>query len=317
MKTKMSPRLKRILFLAAALMLIVVITNPASIFFLPGSTKEFLSEAWYKLFGNVDEIAHTLRINWISVFQVVVIVLFMTLVINLIRFVIEHLKAKTGKVQSVLSMVDSYCVYAAALVGLVWCLSAIGINLSTIFASLGIVALIIGFAAESLIADIITGIFLVFEDEFNVGDIIEYNGFRGQVISIGVRVTSIRDAGGNVKIVNNSDIRDVLNRSKSSSRAVCDVPVSYGANLEEVEGVLKKILTTLPAKYPEIFEKEPVYLGVQALSGSSVDLRVCAEVPEAKLFSATRTMNREIKIGFDKAGVEIPFQQIVVHKAEE
>ena len=317
MKEKVSPRLKRILYVAAALILIVVLTNPASIFFLPGSAKAFLSDAWYKLFGNVDEITNTLRINWVSIFQVVLIVLFMDLAVNLIRFVIEHLKIKSGRTKSVLSMIDSYCVYAAAVVGLVWCLSAIGINLSTIFASLGIVALIIGFAAESLIADIITGIFLVFEDEFNVGDIIEYSGFRGTVVSIGARVTCIKDAGGNVKIVNNSDIRDVLNRSKATSRAVCDVPVSYSAKLEDVEKVLEKILASIPEKYPEIFEKPPVYLGVQALAGSSVNLRVCAEVPEAKLFSATRMMNREIKLGFDKAGVEIPFQQIVVHKAGE
>jgi small conductance mechanosensitive channel len=218
--------------------------------------------------------------------------------------------------QSILSMVDSFLSYASSIVGLVWCLSAIGINLSTIFASIGIVALVIGFAAESLISDIITGIFLVFEDDFNVGDIVELNGFRGTVSSIGVRVTCIRDGGGNLKIINNSDLRDILNRSKASSLAVCDAPVSYNANLEEVEKILEKILAELPEKYPDTFLTTPVYLGVQALSASSVDLRVCAEVSEENLFSATRIMNREIKVGFDKAGVEIPYQQLVVRKAE-
>lgn len=314
---KLSPRLRRIIYLLIALVLIVVITNPAAMFFLPKSAKATLSEVWYGLFGNVDKITDTLRINWISIFQIIVIVLLMILLTNVIRFVMEHLKVKSGKAQSVVSLVDSFISYAAAIVGLIWCLSAIGINLSTIFASLGIVALIVGFAAESLIADIITGIFLVFEDDFNVGDIIEYNGFRGTVDSIGIRVTCLKDGGGNLKIVNNSDIRGVLNRSKASSRAVCDIPVSYNANLEQVEAVLNQILAKLPEQYPDKFPEAPSYLGVQALSASSVDLRVCAEVSEANLYSATRIMNREIKIGFDKAGVEIPFQQVVVHQAED
>lgn len=196
---------------------------------------------------------------------------------------------------------------AAVLVGIVWCLSAIGVNLSTIFASIGIVALIIGFAAESLIADVITGVFLVFEDEFNVGDIVEINGFRGTVTGIGVRVTSIRDAGGNIKIVNNSDIRDVLNCSKTASRAVVDAPIAYSADLEKAEKALGTILAALPQKYPETFATVPKYLGVKALDSSSVNLRVVAEVKEVNVFSASRLLNRVIKLGFDKAGIEIPF----------
>ena len=118
-------------------------------------------------------------------------------------------------------MIDSFIGYAAVLVGIVWCLSAIGVNLSTIFASIGIVALIIGFAAESLTADVITGVLLVFEDEFKVGDIVEINGFRSTVTGIGVRVTSIRDAGGYIKIVNNSDIRDVLTALRCGKPLCC------------------------------------------------------------------------------------------------
>lgn len=313
----LSSRLRRIIYLAAALLLVVVITNPSTLFFLPAATKASLGQVWLNLFGDVSEITNTLRINWISIFQIIVIVLFMMLVDNAVHLVLEKIKPKTGKSQSICSMIDSYCVYAVVLVGLVWCLSVIGINLSTIFASLGIVALIVGFAAESLIADIITGIFLVFEDEFNVGDIIEFSGFRGTVTGIGVRVTTIQDAGGNIKILNNSDIRDVLNRSKAISRAVCDVPVSYAANLEEVETVLGEIIAQIPEKYPDVFLSPVQYLGVQALDTSSVNLRICAEVSEKDVFSAVRMLNREVKIGFDNAGVEIPFQQVVVHTAEK
>ena len=138
----LSSRLRRIIYLAASLILVVVITNPSTLFFLPASAKQSLGQVWTSLFGNVNEITNTLHVNWISIFQIVVIVLFMMLVDNAVHLVLEKIKPKTGKSQSICSMIDSYCVYAVVLVGLVWCLSAIGINLSTIFASLGIVALI-------------------------------------------------------------------------------------------------------------------------------------------------------------------------------
>ncbi len=108
----------------------------------------------------------------------------------------------------------------------------------------------------------------------------------------------------------------MLNRSKAASKAVCDAPVAYSENLENAEKVLNAILDKIPEKYPEKFSKRPEYIGVQALDSSSVNLRVVAEVAEKDVFSAARVLNREIKIGFDAAGVEIPFQQVVVHQAK-
>jgi len=310
---KMS-RAKKIVVFAAALVLFLILTNPAILWFLPEGAKSTLSQAWSGLFGDVDAVSKAVTVNWVSLFKIVAIILLVAFLTNVVKLILEHVKPKTGKGQSIVSMVNSFIVYAAVLVGIVWCLSAIGINLSTIFASIGILALIIGFAAESLIADIITGVFLVFEDEFNVGDIIEFNGFRGTVTSIGVRVTCIRDAGGNIKIVNNSDIRNVLNRSKTPSRAICDAPIPYSLDIEKAEEILDAILEAIPGKYPEMFQTKPKYIGVQELAGSSVNLRVAAEVAESDIFAAARVLNREIKIGFDKAGVEIPFQQVVVHQ---
>ena len=314
---KKPSRGKRVLCLAAALILFLIATNPSVLFFLPDGARDSLRDIWSNVFGDVEAVRQAIRVNWVAIFQIVAVVLTLALLVNLVRLVLERSTPKTGKQQSVRSMLDSFVGYAAVLVGVVWCLSAIGVNLSTIFASIGIVALIIGFTAESLIADVITGVFLVFEDEFNVGDIVEINGFRGTVTGIGVRVTSIRDAGGNVKIVNNSDIRDVLNRSRATSRAVVDAPIAYSADLEQAEKTLAAILAALPKKYPATFAVAPEYVGVEALDSSSVNLRVVAEVAEADYFAAARLINREIKLGFDKAGVEIPFQQVVVHQAKE
>ena len=313
MKSKFGARLRKIIFTAVALILFLVATNPAILWFLPENTKESISESWQRVFGDVGNVTRTIHINWITIFQVVAIILFMMLVANVCKFVIERIHPKTGKGKSVHSLISSIITYMIFLVACVWCLAVIGVNISTIFASIGILALIVGFAAESLIADIITGIFLVFEDEFNVGDIIEIGSFRGEVVSIGVRVTCVRDSGGNVKMINNSDIRNVLNRSKSVSKAVCDVPISYNADLSEVEAVLEKILKELPGNYPEVFSEPVSYVGVQELAESSVNLRLVAAVSEKNVYTAVRIMNREVKLGFDKAGIEIPFPQVVVH----
>jgi len=307
---------RKALTYGVALLLFLIATNPSIVWFLPESWKSALLKLWSGVFGNVASISRTVRINWVSLFEVVAIILLLLAITHLVKFLANRVKPRTSKGESIRSMVQSFCTYAAVVVGIVWCLNVLGVNIATIFASVGIVALIVGFAAESLIADIITGIFLVFEDEFNVGDIVEINGFRGTVESIGVRVTCVKDAGGNIKVINNSGIRDVLNRSKAASRAVVDAPISYAADLEQAENVLGAILATMTEKYPETFRTAPRYIGVQTLDSSSVNLRVIADVAEKDVFTAARLLNREIKLGLDKAGVEIPFQQVVVHQAK-
>lgn len=216
-----------------------------------------------------------------------------------------------------MTLISSILDYLAGIVGIIWGLSIVGVNVSTIFAGVGILALVISFGAESLIADVITGIFLVFDNQFNVGDIIELDGFRGTVMQIGIRTTYLKDAGGNVKIVNNSDIRNVLNRSAASSIAYCDISIAYSESIEEAETALLRLLPGIKEKYPDVFLQTPEYVGVQSLGSSAVDLRVVAEVREEDVYLAPRLLRRELKIGFDEAGIEIPFQQVVIHNARE
>lgn len=317
-KAKKAPNyLKRLIVFGIILVVLLFLMNPSWLFFLPAGVREAMQNAWNDMFGgDTAEIAKVIRFNWISIFRIIVIALFIILINAVLKFVLSKIKPKSGKGRSLLSMAKSFSTWLLAIVAVIWSLAAIGVNLSTIFASVGIVALIVGFAAESLIEDIVTGVFLVFEDEFNVGDIIEFNGFRGTVVSIGIRVTSIQDPGGNIKVVNNSDIRNVLNRSKNNSAAICEIPISYAADVEETEKVLQGIIETLPEKYPDVFPTVPIYLGVNSFEASSVNLKYVAKVDEANIYKAARLMNREMKIGMDKAGIEIPFQQVVIHDAK-
>ncbi len=307
----------QIVIWAAVLLGFLLLTNPSLIPFLSEDAKERLKESWSSVFGDVGSIAGTVKISWISLFQVIAIVLAVILITKILHFVLDRISPKAPKARSLVTLLRSASTYITVLIGFFWCLSAIGVNVSTIFASVGIIALIVGFGAQSLVEDLVTGIFLVFEDQFNVGDIIEVNGFRGTVESIGIRTTAIRDAGQNVKIINNSDLRNILNRSSADSVAATTVSISYASDLDEVEPVIRAFLPKIREKHPDVFLSDPRYLGVQELADSGVVLKFVASVREKDIFSAPRIMNREIKVAFDKAGIEIPFNQVVVHEAKE
>lgn len=135
--------------------------------------------------------------------KLLIMVVCILLLENLLLFVLQLVKPKKHRTGSVLSLICSLIKYAAFIAVICFGLTILGVNITTIIASIGILALIVGFSAESLIADIVTGTFMLLENQYNVGDIVEVNGFRGVVTSIGIRTTCITDSGDNVKIINN------------------------------------------------------------------------------------------------------------------
>ena len=185
--------------------------------------------------------------------------------------------------------------------------------MSTIVASVGVLALIVGFSAESLITDVVTGAFMIFENQYNVGDIVEVDGFRGTVTSIGIRTTSITDPGDNVKIVNNSDMRNILNRSDRVSRSISDISIPYATDLEKLEASIPALMQSIYAAHPDMMKEPPQYLGVQALADSAVVLRFLVNVEEKDIYAGARVLNHDLLLGFRKLGVECPFPQVDVH----
>lgn len=232
---------------------------------------------------------------------------------QLLRFLLSLIKPKERKGLTLISLFSSLLRYVAALVILCWGLSILGVNVNAIVASVGIVALIVGFGAESLVADVVTGIFLLFENQYNVGDIVEVNGFRGTVKEIGIRTTSIMDVGGNVKIINNSEMKSILNRSDNISRAVSDIAIPYETDLEALEAKLPDLMQEIYERRADVMLAAPQYLGVQQLADSSVVLRFVVEVAEKDIYTGARILNRDLWLGFRKLGVECPFPQVDVH----
>ena len=233
--------------------------------------------------------------------------------VQLLRFLLSLIKPKERKGLTLISLFSSLLHYVAALVILCWGLSILGVNVNAIVASVGIVALIVGFGAESLVADVVTGIFLLFENQYNVGDIVEVNGFRGTVKEIGIRTTSIMDVGGNVKIINNSEMKNILNRSDNISRAVSDIAIPYETDLEALEAKLPDLMKEIYEQRADVLLAAPQYLGVQQLADSAVVLRFVVEVAEKDIYAGARILNRDLWLGFRKLGVECPFPQVDVH----
>ena len=235
---------------------------------------------------------------------------------QIVKLILHALGKRGGRAQTITDLISGLLKYVAVIAAVVWGLSILGVNATAVLAGVGIVGLILGFGAQSLIEDIITGAFIIFENQYSVGDIIVLDDFRGTVRNIGVRTTVIEDAGGNLKVVNNSDIRNFQNRSKNNSVALCIVSVSYSTDLRKLEKMLQERLPLIYDEHRDLYLTIPRYLGVDKLADSGIDLKFAVDTTEQNVFAAQRMLARDLKILFDETGVEIPFPQVVVHKGE-
>lgn len=261
----------------------------------------------------LQDLGQIVPVNGQMILKLVLLVCGVLVLKNLLVLLLGLAQPENHRVRSVLSLISSMVGYVAFLVILCFGLTILGVNMTTVVASVGVLALIVGFSAESLIADVVTGTFMLLENQYNVGDIVEVNGFRGTVTSIGIRTTCITDGGDNVKIINNSEMKNILNRSDHVSKAVCDIGIPYETDLEQLEQQIPALLEEIYGARPDTLAGVPEYLGVQALQDSAVLLRFVAPVTEKNIFAGMRVLNHDLLLGFRKLGVECPYPQVDVH----
>ena len=233
-----------------------------------------------------------------------------------VRFLLGLCLPLLKKTKGLLTILISVIKYVAAIIWVFLVLSSLGVDTTVILTGIGIVGLIVGLAIQPLLADVIAGLFIIFEDVFNVGDIIVADGFRGTVREIGMRHTQIEDAGGNIKVINNSDIRSMVNMTNQLSIASIEIGIEYGESLERVEAVIAENLPNIKKVIPEIVEG-PFYKGVSALADSSVNLKFIAKCEETAKYQVERDLNRYFKLLFDKNNINIPFPQVVINQPTE
>lgn len=242
----------------------------------------------------------------IQAIQVTTIIL---IIACILLFAINKLLVKNRREVTVAKLITSIIKWVVAIVIVITVLAIWGVDTTALITGAGVITLVVGLGMQSLISDIVAGLFIVFENEFNVGDIITIDGFRGTVVSIGIRTTKL-EAVGNVKIFNNSDIRGVLNQTVKPSKAKTLIDIEYGDSLARVEEIIRE-------KLPEIkidgVIGEISYDGVASLGASGVTLQFTADCNESDIYAVQRAMNGKIKVMFDENGIGIPFNQLVVH----
>ena len=310
-KNKKSNAAGTVIGILVTLLLSVLLLNPKWLPF-SGETKETMGELLKKHFL----IEGSGQITAAHLLTLVLAICLLWLCYTLIKLLLTAIGKANARAKTVTSLIVGTLKYLVVIAGIVWGLSILGVNSTAVLAGVGIMGLILGFGAQSLIEDVITGLFIIFEGKYSIGDIIILDDFRGTVRDIGVRTTTIEDAGKNQKVVNNSDIRNFQNRSRNTSVAACEVSVSYDTDLRQLAKLMAECLPDMYLAHQDLYLAETKYLGVTALADRGVNLKIIVETKEENVFSAQRALTRDVRVLFADRGVEIPFPQVVVHKGD-
>ena len=190
--------------------------------------------------------------------------------------------------------------------------SELEIDVTAFIASAGVLGLAIGFGAQSIVKDFISGFFIIFEESFNVGDVIEIDSFKGTVLDLGFRTTKLKDWKGDIKIVRNGDINSLINFSKAESTAIIDFGVSYNTDLNVFKVKMEVFIESIKGKYIVVIEP-PKFVGITQLDDSSINMRIIAKTNPNQQYQVERDIRGDLVLFFKENDIEIPFPQLVIH----
>jgi small conductance mechanosensitive channel len=219
-----------------------------------------------------------------------------------------HPDARLHTLGTLMRSVTRYAIYFIAALMI---LEELGVKTASLLAGAGIVGLAIGFGAQNLVRDIISGFFIIFEHQFSVGDYINAAGLSGRVEEVGLRMTKLRDWGGELHIIPNGEITQVTNYARGSMRAMVDVRVAYEEDLERVLEVMRQVCQQVAQDFPVITEG-PAVLGVVDLGESEVQIRVVAHTLAFEQWEIERELRKRFKQAFDREGIQVPYPRRTV-----
>jgi small-conductance mechanosensitive channel len=218
----------------------------------------------------------------------------------------------TQRIEALASVLRSVVSFVVWLVAALLVLGELGFDLAPLLAGAGILGVAIGFGSQSLVKDFLSGFFILVEDQFGVGDVVDLEpGIAGTVEAVSLRTTRLRSVDGTVWHVPNGEIRRVGNMSQHWSRALLDVDVAYDTDLAHARTVIKRVADELWSEGTDILE-EPDLWGVESLGQHAVTLRLVVKTRPSRQWVVSRALREEIKRAFDAEGIEIPFPQQTV-----
>jgi moderate conductance mechanosensitive channel len=216
------------------------------------------------------------------------------------------------------ALMGSMASFAIWTIALLMVFGELGLDLAPLLAGAGIVGIALGFGAQNLVKDFLSGIFMLIEDQYGVGDVIDAGPATGIVEGVSLRTTRLRDVEGNVWHIPNGTIARVANKSQQWSRALLDVQVSYGTDTDKAVAVIKQVAdrTWQDETWAESIVEEPEVWGVEDLAADGVTIRLVVKTKPLTQWKVQRELRRRIKEAFDSEGIEIPFPQRVVWHRE-
>ncbi|GAA1926875.1 mechanosensitive ion channel family protein [Nocardioides marmoribigeumensis] len=226
-----------------------------------------------------------------------------------------HLRSRRAQraksLGSLLKSISSGIIFGVVLI---MCLAEVKVNVAPILASAGVVGLALGFGAQALVKDFLSGIFMLVEDQYGVGDVVDLGEASGTVEAVGLRITRLRDVNGTVWYVRNGEILRVGNSSQNWARSVIDVAVGYDADIARVKRVLEEVADDMwrDEDFHRVIIEEPEVWGVEALDPDRVLVRLALKTAPLEQWRVSREMRERIKARFDHEGIRIPVAPVVV-----
>ncbi len=264
---------------------------------------------------NVRGTLDSLKAHVPTILQCLIYIIIVYTVCRIVRLIFKSRMKKSDRLKTVLVLLDGFIKYGGAIAIILLILKVCGVNTGALVASVSVLTLVVGLGANALIADIIAGIFIIFENEYNVGEIISVDDFRGTVIEIGIRSTKLLDCAGNIKIINNGNIGDIVNLSRELSLAVADCDFPYDVPVEKIENIINKNLDRIKQNIPAIVEG-PYYKGVAMYKDSNVTIKIVATCKEEDRFQVQRDLLREYRAILTENSIDIAYPQVVINYPE-
>ena len=252
--------------------------------------------------------------------KIILIIIIAGLLIKVInstidKFVEKQKKSKLNidfiRVNTMKGLMKSAVKYIIYFIAFTAIIKFFGIEVTGLIATAGIGGLALGFGAQNLVRDIITGFFILFEEQFGVGNYVEINGVEGIVEEMALRVTKIRDFGGNLHIIPNGEIGRVANKSSGKARALVEISIAYEENIDNAMNVLERASEKLKAENDKILEG-PSVLGVSKLEKFGVAISITAKTVPMEHWGVERLMRKTYKEALDEAGIGIPYEKIII-----
>lgn len=263
---------------------------------------------------NIGQVANIFKLignNIGAIFMSVTYIVLAVLIVKLINIVLKYSFRRSTKTKTLINLVSSTIKYAALVITLWMILKSFGVDTTTLLASAGVIVLIVGLGAQSLIEDVIAGLSIVFENEYEVEDIVIIDNFRGEIIEIGLRTTKILDLSGNIKIVNNSDVRNVINMSRALAYVIVEFNYEYDTDIAHLRKTFHEEKEELAKLIPEV-QGELQFNGVTDINGYSVRLRYSMYSKEVDKFPAERSLREAMKVFSDRHGFKFAKEKIII-----